>query len=278
MSYRIIHLTLTPHPTPTSRSAIDYACRAALRFSAKLNVTNPRLSVRMPTHVIAGGMMAGMAREFERDTAAKSAELEQYVREKGTSIGLNVTITPIPERWPSSASDMTWRGRTSDLCILGLPQTGAEGRLDVEDWIFGVGRPCLLYPNESQDAFGLESVLITWDFSKSAARAVCDALPILKAAQNVRVVTVRGEKDIRIEDTKTPILELLAAHDVKAEFAEVELGVHSIGRTILDQAHNASADLLVMGAYGHSRIKEFVLGGATKEILNTARIPLFMSH
>ena len=59
---------------------------------------------------------------------------------------------------------------------------------------------------------------------------------------------------------------------------EVELGVHSIGRIILDQAHNAHADLLVMGAYGHSRMKEFVLGGATKEILNTTRIPLFMSH
>lgn len=278
MSYRIIHLTLSPHPSPISQSAVDYACRAALRFSAKLIVTSPQLSVRAPTHVIAGGMMAGMAREFERDAAAKSAELEKYVHQKGTSIGLDVKIEKIPETWPSSVSDMTWRGRTSDLCILGLPQTGTEGRVDVEDWIFGVGRPCLLYPNESQDAFGLDSVLITWDFSKSAARAVCDALPILKAAQNVRVVTVRGEKEIRIEDIKTPILALLAAHDVKAEFAEVELGAHSIGRTILDQAHNARADLLVMGAYGHSRLKEFVLGGATKEILNTTRIPLFMSH
>lgn len=278
MSYRTIHLTLTPHPTPTSKSAIDYACRAALRFSAKLNVTSPHLSVRTPTHVIAGGMMSGMALEFERDAAARSAELEQYVREKGAGIGLEVIVAPIPETWPSSARDMTWRGRTSDLCILGLPQTGAEGRLDVEDWIFGVGRPCLLYPDGSQDAFGLESILISWDFSKSAARAVCDALPILKAAQNVRIATIRGEKDIRIEDPKTPLLEFLASHGVKAEFVEVELGAHSIGRTILDQAHNAHADLLVMGAYGHSRMKEFVLGGATKEILNTTRIPLFMSH
>ena len=278
MSYRIIHLTLTPHPTPTSRSVIDYACRVALRFSAKLNVTSPRLSVRTPSHVIAGDMMAGMAREFERDVAAKSADLEQYVREKATSMGLDVTVRSLAEQWPSSASDMTWRGRTSDLCILGLPKTEAEGRMVVEDWIFGVGRPCLLHPGESQDAFELETVLITWDFSKCAARAMCDALPILKAAQNVRVVTVRGEKDIRIEDAKTPVQEWLSAHEVKAEFLEAELGVHSIGRTILDQAYPVGADLLVMGAYGHSRMKEFVLGGATKEILNTTRIPLFMSH
>ncbi|KAF0177740.1 MAG: putative UspA stress protein [Caulobacteraceae bacterium] len=276
--YRIIHLALTPHPIPSSQSAIDYACRAALYFGAKLTVTSPHLSVRTPRHVIAGGMMAGMARDFERDAAVKSAEVERYVRQTATNMGIEVAIVPIAERWPSSASDMTWRGRTSDLCILGLPQSGDEGRLDVEDWIFGVGRPCLIYPDESGDALSFDSVLISWDFSKSAARAVCDALPILKTAHNVRVLTVRGEKDIPVEDIKTPILELLTAHDVKVEFLEVELGDHSIGRVILDQALSIRANLLVMGAYGHSRIKEFVLGGATKEILNTTRIPLFMSH
>lgn len=276
--YRTIHLTLSTHPSPISQSAIDFACRAALYFDAKLSVTSPHLSVRTPTHVIAGGIMAGLARDFERDAAAKSAELEHYVRETATGMGVDVTITPISEGWPSSPTDMTWRGRTSDLCILGLPQAGIEGRLDVEDWIFGVGRPCLLYPDESQGALRLDSVLISWDFSKFAARAVCDALPILKTAQIVRVLTVRGEKDIRIEDPKTPILELLAAHDVKAEFVEVELGAQSIGSMILQQAHEARADLIVMGAYGHSRLKEFVLGGATKEILNSTRIPLLMSH
>lgn len=276
--YRVIHLTLTPHPAASSRSAIEYACRAALYFGAKLNVTSPHLSVKTPRHVIAGGMLAGMAREFERDAAAKSAELEHYVQETAAGMGIDVAVAPIAERWPSSASDMTWRGRNSDLCILGLAQAGVEGRLDVEDWIFGVGRPCLLYPDESKHPLNFDKVLVSWDFSRSAARAVGDALPILKTAKSVSVVTVRGEKDIPVEDPKTPILELLSAHDVKAEYLEVELGDRSIGRAILEQARDARADLLVMGAYGHSRLKELVLGGATKEILNTARIPLFMSH
>jgi nucleotide-binding universal stress UspA family protein len=276
--YRTIHLTLSTHPSPISQSAIDYACRAALYFDAKLKVTSLRLYVRTPTHAIAGGMLAGMARDFERHAAAKLVELEEYLRETATRIGVDVVIVPATEQWRSSPSDMTWRGRTSDLCILGLPQARGEGRLDVEDWIFDVGRPCLLYPDEIQNAFALESILISWDYSKYAARAVCDALPTLKTARNVRVLTVRGEKDIPIEDPKTPILELLAAHGVKAEFVEAELGAQSIGRVILEQAHNAHADLIVMGAYGHSRLKEFVLGGATKEILNGTRIPLFMSH
>ncbi len=276
--YRSIHLTLSTHPTPISRSAIEYACRAALYFDAVLDITSPRLSVRTPSHAIAAGMLAGLARDFERHAVETSAELEKCVRETATGLGLDVKIVPVAGHWPSSQSDMTWRGRTSDLCILGLPQAGIEGRLDVEDWIFEVGRPCLLYPDESQDGLRLDSILVSWDFSKYAARAVCDALPILKTAKTVRVLTVRGEKDIGIEDPKTPILELLAAHGVKAEFVEVDLGVRSIGCSILDEAHNARADLIVMGAYGHSRLKEFVLGGATKEILNSTRIPLLMSH
>lgn len=276
--YRIMHLTLRPHPVPTSHSAIDYACRAALFFDSKLNITSPRLRVRTPTHVIAGGMMAGLAREFEQSAAEKSAELERYVEAKGKEIGIDINVVQLPETWPSSAEDMSWRGRTSDLCLLGLPQAGIEDRLDVEDWLFGLGRPCLLYPEASKEPFKLDSVVISWDFSKSAARAVGDALPILKAAQKVHVMTVQGEKRIPVEDIKSPILDLLAAHGVKAEYSVTQLGTESIGRTILDEAHNRRADLLVMGAYGHSRLKEFVLGGATKEILNTARIPLFMSH
>ncbi len=276
--YRTIHLTLSTHPSPISPSAIDYACRAALYFDAKLTVTSPRLRVRTPNQVLAVGVFEGMAADFERDAAAKSAELEQSVRETAAALGCDVAIVPVTAEWPSSPSAMTWRGRASDLCILGLPQAGIEARLDVEDWIFGVGRPCLLYPHERQDALRLDSVLISWDFSKFAARAVCEALPILKTAHTVRVLTVRGEKSMPMEDAKTPILDLLAAHEVKADFVEVDLGAQSVARIVLDQARHIDADLIVMGAYGHSRLKEFVLGGATKEILNTTHIPLLVSH
>ena len=276
--YRVMHLTLRPHPAPTSNSAIDYACRAALFFDSRLNVTSPRLRVRTPTHVIAGGMMAGLAREFEQNAAEKSMELERYVETKGKEIVIDINVVQLPETWPSSAEDMTWRGRASDLCLLGLPQVGIEDRLDVEDWLFGLGRPCLLYPEASNEPFRLDSVVVCWDFSKSAARAVGDALPILKAAQKVHVMTVQGEKKIPVEDIKSPVLDLLTAHGVQADYSVTQLGTESIGSTILDEAQNRRADMLVMGAYGHSRLKEFVLGGATKEILNTARMPLFMSH
>lgn len=276
--YRVMHLTLRPHPAPTSMSVIDYACRAALFFDSKLSVTSPRLKVRTPTHVIAGSMMAGLAREFEQNAAETSVALELYVETKAKEIGIDINVAQWPETWPSSVEELTWCGRSSDLCLLGLPQAGIEDRLNVEDWLFGVGRPCLLYPEVGNDQFKLDSVVICWDFSKSAARAVGDALPLLKAAQKVHVMTVQGEKKISIEDLRSPILNLLMAHGVTADYSVTNLGSKSIGRTILDEAEERRADVLVMGAYGHSRLKEFVLGGATKEILNTSRMPLFMSH
>ena len=278
MSYRTIHLALTPYPVTTSHSSIDYACALAHRFQAKLNVTSSHLSLQAATNVLAGRMMAGMAHQFERESAVKTSELEAYVSMKATSLGLGIKISQVATQWPSSPSEIIWRGRTNDLCVLCLPQTTSmEARMDVEDWLFGAGRPCVLYPNDIHECFSLDTVLVTWDFSKSAARALFDAMPLLNAAQNVRLLTVRGERDIRIDDLKTPVSELLTAHGVKAEIIEVDIA-GSIGRTILDQAESVHANLVVMGAYGHSRLKEFVLGGATKEILNTTQIPLLMSH
>lgn len=278
MSYRVVHLTLKPYPAPTATTAIDYACGVAAGFGAKLNVTSPRLRVHPPKHALGGAMVRGIAREFEVEVAAKSAALESYVQEKGRSLGLDVSITQVVASWPVAADDMTWRGRASDLCVVGLPQAGGEDRLDVEDWLFGLGRPCLLYLESRSDVCGWDSALVCWDASKSAARAVSDALPILKLAKNVQILTVKGEKKISLEDTKAPILDYLGAHDVKAGFIEAELAERSIGRTILNEADKAGASLIVMGAYGHSRLKEFVLGGATKEMLNTTTIPLLMAH
>lgn len=278
MSYRIMHLTLTPYPEPTSLVTIDYACSVASSFGARLNVTSPRLHVRSPKAIVGGAMVRGMAQEFETEAATRSRELETYVQEKAKALGVNVSLARPTMSWPSSVGELTWRGRTSDLCILGLARSGLEEKIDLEDWLFGLGRPCLLFPANRQDPCGLDCVLICWDFSKSAMRAISDALPILKTAKDVRVITVTGEKHLAVEDARSPILEYLAAHEVKAGYTEVQIAGNSIGRTILGEADKVGASLIVMGAYGHSRLKEFILGGATKEILNASSVPLLMAH
>ena len=276
MSYKKIHLHLAVQPTPTPTGAIDYACAIAQAFEAKLGVSSPRLKISMPSHWLARGLMAGMAREIESAATARGLALEAHLTQKKASVP--VQLTQVVMQWPYARVDSNWYGRTSDLCVLGLPRDNPEQRFEVEEWLFGVGRPCLLYPEDSLHVFSLDTVVIGWDFSKSASRAIGDAIPILRRAKQVRAMVVRGEKDIPQPDVATPLIEFLAAHGIACSISEYDIEERTVGQAILDQATRLSASLVVLGAFGRSRLKEFLLGGATKGVLDASRIPLFMSH
>ena len=187
-------------------------------------------------------------------------------------------LTRISEHWPMGVLDNSWRTRTSDICVLGLSALGTDARLGIEDWLFGAGRPCLLYPDKSKQLFSIDDVLICWDFSRSAARTVADALPLLHNAKRIRIAIFRGEKDIPIEGAGNHLVKYLASHGITAKAEEIDIGDHTIGQAILAHASTSAVDMILMGAYGHSRMREFFLGGATKEVLDTSTIPLLMSH
>jgi len=142
------------------------------------------------------------------------------------------------------------------------------------------GRPVLIMPafGEFED-IGKE-VLVGWNGTKEAARAVFDALPFMIDANNVTIGWVNPKDDL--EDGEVlPGSELaasLARHDIKTTSKGLPTDGVSVGEALLNQASDSGADLLVMGAYGHSRIREFVFGGATHSILETMTVPVLMSH
>ena len=124
----------------------------------------------------------------------------------------------------------------------------------------------------------LERVVIAWDFSREAARALSDALPLLALAHEVRIVTVFGEKHVETTATTGDVEHFLARHRIKYSLNSISFEGNNIGRFLMDYAVGIDADLLVMGAYGHSRLREFVLGGATREILREPLLPVLLSH
>jgi nucleotide-binding universal stress UspA family protein len=278
MTYATVHLHLTPYPEPTSVGAIDYACALAKLFEAKLVVSSSHLEIRAPQNWVEGAMMSTMARELQTITTARTEALELHVQRGALLQGISVKVSHTAEHWPGGLVDNAWRGRVSDLCILSLSPDSAEPHLNVEDWLFGSGRPCILYPDSSKQPFSAENVMVCWDFSKSAARTVSDALPLLHNSKRVRVTVFRGEKDIPVADPTTPLLAFLAEHGVKVEAEDVVIGGRTIGAAILDHARATDTNLIMMGAFGHSRLREFLLGGATRELLAKSSIPLFMSH
>jgi nucleotide-binding universal stress UspA family protein len=119
---------------------------------------------------------------------------------------------------------------------------------------------------------------VAWDFSRPAARAVADALPLLQRAKAVRVVTVAEDKPIETRRAAPELAKHLALHGIKAELDSEHAAGRSVGQVLADYATGRKLDLLVMGAYGHSRMREFILGGATKSILTDPPTPVLLSH
>jgi nucleotide-binding universal stress UspA family protein len=149
-----------------------------------------------------------------------------------------------------------------------------------ESLIFGSGRPVVILPRVSKRGTGFElgRVAVAWDFSQTASRAVADALPILEKAKRIDVVTFTNEKVIPGKRSGADLAKNLAHHGIDASVETVDAAGSRIGEVLNAYAHAHQTDLLVMGAYGHSRVREFILGGATKSMLSRPPIPILLSH
>lgn len=202
---------------------------------------------------------------------------------------LTATAGAIAVRFGMQINTRRWRG-TQDAAPLYLakvarsfdhtflvPAEASSDQLDIaESVLFGSGGPVWLFPGE--DATGhLESVAIAWDGGRASARAVRDAIPILGQTKHVIIVSATDDKPM--DELQLPELQRhLSEHDLQVSTQLFSRGNRSIGSALQDAAIETGAGLLVMGAYGHNRVREFVLGGATKDVLLHRRLPILMSH
>ena len=175
-------------------------------------------------------------------------------------------------------------GRYADLIVIGQldaydSQAGLL-RARPEEVTMLAGRPVLVVPFTGHFERISTRVLVGWDASREAARAVRDAMPLLARAEAVTVLTVDAEQSPfgHGEIPGADIALYLARHGVKAEVERTVSAGIGIGNTLLSRAADFEADLLVMGAYGHSRMREFVLGGASRTLLGSMTVPLLIAH
>ncbi len=170
------------------------------------------------------------------------------------------------------------RSRYFDLTVLGQSDRQRGSTYDnlIDEFVRASGRPLLVIPYiGAPDRIG-GTVLIAWNGSREAARAVADAMPLLERADRVEVLTVepRGLGDAPGAD----IARHLAQHGVATDSRTVSGTSISTGDAILNRAADLGADLVVMGAYGHSRMRELVMGGVTRHILDHMTVPILFSH
>ena len=173
--------------------------------------------------------------------------------------------------------------RAADIVIASQsdPDWPGTDMLDVADRLaMESGRPVLIVPRtEIREHIG-ERVLVAWNARREAARAVFDALPILQRAKEVKVVWVnpQSEHETAQDIPAADICTTLARHGVACEATEQLQPRANVGETLLACAKDYGADLMVMGCYGHSRLREFVFGGASRHVLRKMSIPVLMSH
>jgi nucleotide-binding universal stress UspA family protein len=165
--------------------------------------------------------------------------------------------------------------RNHDLSIVGQtrPDSEAMEKLIVEGALFGSGRPVLVVPYIQRTGLKLDRVMVCWDGSLNVARAIADAMPLLKRAEAIDVVTIQPQER-RSELPGASIARHLARHALKVDVKQIVVGTDiNVPNMILSCACDSSTDLIVMGGYGHSRLREFVLGGVTRGILENMTVP-----
>ncbi len=173
-------------------------------------------------------------------------------------------------------------GRCTDLFIMG--QRNPSGSMFAEELVTSVvlasGRPALVVPYVGIRPMLGENVLIAWDGGRAASRAIGDAMPLLERARQVTVVTVRTHSDEGVGEhlAGARLAAWLLQHRVEIQLVRHDAPDIPTGQWLLSQAADLGSDLIVMGAYGHARMRELVLGGVTQAMLKTMTVPVFMSH
>lgn len=170
--------------------------------------------------------------------------------------------------------------RRFDLAIVGQAQPDISSLEQIigETTLFESGRPVLMVPYIQTAPFKTDNVMICWDGSRTAARAVADAIPLIGEGSRVEIVIVANERGKQDEIEGADIGQHLARHGLTVDVHRITGGDIDVGDALLSHAADSGADFMVMGGYGHSRLREFVLGGVTRSIFETMTVPVLISH
>ena len=260
-------------------TAGDYAISLAAAFEAHLTaiafVFDPIIPVSgmgyIPPEVIE-------TQQADNQAAAKAAA-DRFAAAAGRA---GVSYEPLTlSASLAGAGDQFGRiARRFDLAVVGQaePEGKAVDDLIAEAALFESGRPVILVPYIQRAPLKLDRVMVCWDGSRPAARAVADAMPLLQRAGKVEIVIAGNERGKQDEIAGADMGQHLARHGLNVDVQRITGGDIDIADALLSHAADSGIDFIVMGGYGHSRLREFVLGGVTHSILQSMTVPALMSH
>ena len=260
-------------------TAGDYAMSVAELFGAHLSGVAlayiPVISVTMPMEALGADLVAAEYAKNKKAATAAVRRFETSLRAGGLRGEARLLDAGIAE----ASNEFGEFARRFDLSVVGQAKpSDPEGGMIVEGALFGSGRPVIVVPYIQRKGIKLDRVVVCWDGSRAAARATGDAMPFLTRAKKVDVVTIGAAPAKSEEIAGADIAQHLARHGRNVEVQRLVVADIDTTSAILSYVADTGADLIVMGGYGHSRLREFILGGVTRGILGSMTVPVLMSH
>lgn len=277
LKHLLVHLDDTPASTARLEAALSLAAACTAEVAALCLVAEPFMPGRAGRHLPAEVLRDLLARS-EAEADAILAAAAAAAAQRGVALTTLRAGGPL-DRLPQL---LARHARTTDLVLVGqadLATQGVDAAALAEAAFMDSGRPALVLPPDGA-VLPARGVLVAWDGSREAARAASDAIPLLRLAERVVVLVVDAPDAAgRVGDPPGGTLVAhLRRHGIAAEARQVPRGDGGIAATLLEAAATADAQLLVMGGYGHSRLREMLLGGTTRAILEHTKLPTFLAH
>ena len=271
----LANLSVTKDGGPAGDYAVSVASALQTHLTGVAFIYDPVVPVSgtgyIPAEVIE-------SQEADNETAAKAA-IKKFLAATDRA-GISADPLTISASLAGAGDRFACMARRFDLAIVGQgqPETSTLEEIIGETTLFESGRPLIFVPYIQKGPFKLDNVMVCWDGSRPAARAIGDAIPLLVKAGGVEIVIVTNERGKQDEIEGADMGQHLARHGVKVDVHRIPGGDSDIADALLSHAADSGTDFIVMGGYGHSRFREFVLGGVTRSIFRSMTVPVLMSH
>ncbi len=262
-----------------SAKRTDYAIKLTQRFDGHLTGLF-LISVFMPPPAVGVYLIGDMEAQMLDGEKKRAETAIDMFKQAAAAEDIEFETRTDTGPYHEHAALLSLHGRYADLTVIGQPEPDALGKLDPGDVILAAGAPVVIVPHIGTPKTCAERVMVAWNASRESARAVRDAMPLLEKAKAVDVVCVEpkqsttGHGDLPGAD----IALHLSRHGIDVDVQVLEGQSIDVGNALLSHAADRGSDFLVMGGYGYSRMREAVLGGATRTVLQSMTMPVLMAH
>ena len=273
-----------------SRNALKTGALLARERNAHLDVihvrTNPKDAVPLLGEGMSGAVIEDIITAAEKEAVERARRALEIFEDVCSIADFPRVDSPADCEGPSSRwieetgredEVVALRGRLADIIIINRPtdDTAVSATMTLNAALVETGRAVLVVPPNGTSGFG-HRVAISWNGSSEAARAVAASMPLIEGAEKVMIFTMNDEDDET--DLAAQLSQYLAWHGVNAEIETTYVGDHNVGEVLVTKCAEWNADVLVMGAYTHSRLRQLIFGGVTRHVLAEAKLPVVMVH